>query len=84
MIAGFGPSSNVNANCSGEAVEVKRLGEGRYVVKFIDNPAGIAVATSNVDHEGGTPIPSQALDEPVFVPRVSGLEHDHAPARGAD
>jgi manganese transport protein len=35
-------------------------------------------------HEPGTPIPPQALDEPVFVPRVSGPERDHAPARGAD
>jgi hypothetical protein len=43
-------------NCSGQPVEVKRLGEGRYVVKFVGNPAGIAVATSNADHEGGTPL----------------------------
>jgi hypothetical protein len=34
-------------NCSGEAVEAKRNGEGEYQVRFLGNPAVIAVATSN-------------------------------------
>jgi hypothetical protein len=48
-------------NCSGQPVEVKRLEKGKYVVKFDGNPAGIAVANSNADHEGFTPINVIAL-----------------------
>ena len=41
-------------------MEVKRFGEGRYVVRFVDNPAGIAVATSNAE-SAGTPLNLIAL-----------------------
>jgi hypothetical protein len=34
-------------NCSGKAVEARREGEGTYEVRFLGNPAEIAVATVN-------------------------------------
>jgi len=34
-------------NCSGQAVQAKRIGAGDYEVKFLGNPAFIAVGTVN-------------------------------------
>jgi len=41
-------------SCSGAAVEARRLATGRYEVKFVGNPAAIAVATVN-ESEGANP-----------------------------
>jgi hypothetical protein len=48
-------------NCSGQPVEVKRLAEGSYVVRFVGSPAGIAVATVNAERGGGTPVDLAAV-----------------------
>jgi hypothetical protein len=34
-------------NCSGESVEAERVSDGTYIVRFLGNPALIAIATSN-------------------------------------
>jgi hypothetical protein len=39
-------------NCSGAEVEVRRAAAGRYFVRFIDNPATLAVGQNNIDIDG--------------------------------
>lgn len=38
---------SLSYNCSGQEVQAKRTGTGEYEVKFIGNPAAIAMGTSN-------------------------------------
>lgn len=39
-------------NCSGGAVEARRIGVGRHVVRFVDNPAAVAFAQVLFDSDG--------------------------------
>jgi hypothetical protein len=47
-------------NCSGQPIEARRIAEGIYRVRFIGNPAGIALATVNSAGPGGTEDPPVA------------------------
>ena len=42
-------------NCSGQAVEARRIGAGVYEVRFLGNPAQIAVGSADVVGEGTPP-----------------------------
>jgi hypothetical protein len=59
VIAGLGFSGtfvNVGGyNCSGQAIQAKRNGEGRYEVQFLGNPATIAVGNALSTGLGGDP-----------------------------
>jgi hypothetical protein len=49
---------SISYNCSGEAVEAKRLSAGEYEVKFVGNGSAIAMATDNDTTTcSGTPCP---------------------------
>lgn len=54
-------------NCSGEAVEARRITNGFYRVRFVGNPAGIAVTTINAAGPGG------AEDPPPVIASVHTL-----------
>jgi hypothetical protein len=54
-------------NCSGEAIEARRNSPGFYYVRFLQNPAAIAVATVNSAGPGG------AEDPPVALASVHSL-----------
>ncbi len=47
----------ISYNCSGEAVQAKRLSEGEYEVKFLGNGSAIAMATDNDTSCSNTPCP---------------------------
>jgi hypothetical protein len=47
----------VGYNCSGGAVEAKRISEGQYEVKFVGDSSAIAMATDNDTSCSGTPCP---------------------------
>lgn len=47
-------------NCSGQPIEARRISVGFYVVRFIGNPAGIAIATVNSAGPGGREDPPAA------------------------
>jgi hypothetical protein len=44
-------------NCSGEAVQAKRISTGEYEVKFLGNGSAIAMGTDNDTQCGGVPCP---------------------------
>ena len=48
-------------NCSGEAIEARRNSPGFYYVRFLQNPAAIAVATVNSAGPGGPEDPPAAI-----------------------
>jgi hypothetical protein len=54
-------------NCSGQKVEARRISPGFYVVRFVGNPAGIAVTTINSSGPGG------AEDPPPVIASVHSL-----------
>jgi hypothetical protein len=43
---------DVASNCSGGAVQVRRVGTGQYFIRFAGNPAALAVAQNNIDIDG--------------------------------
>jgi hypothetical protein len=48
-------------NCSGQQVEARRISPGFYVVRFVGNPAGIAVTTINSSGPGGAEDPPPVI-----------------------
>jgi hypothetical protein len=58
-------------NCSGQPIEAKRTSPGLYTVRFVGNPAGIAVGTVNSAGPGGPEDPPVAF---VSVNSLSGGE----------
>jgi hypothetical protein len=48
-------------NCSGQPIEAKRKSPGLYTVRFLGNPAGIAIGTVNSEGAGGPDDPEVAF-----------------------
>jgi hypothetical protein len=63
-----GAAVDITNNCSGGTVEVRRAGPGLYFVRFVGNPAALALAVSNSD---GTGTNSVHDDNIVSVAKVS-------------
>jgi hypothetical protein len=69
-------------NCSGQSIEAKRTSPGLYLVRFVGNPAGIALATVNSAGPGGATDPEVAIASVNSLAPGEWAVHLYEPAAG--